>query len=142
MNTIIFIAAAATIAVVLALTFLKKDKGNAQGANAKQDDETGDPELYTLGLNPISDKPIMYALTTCQHCKNTRKFLEEQGIDAIIIYLDEFSGKKRTELMEKVRTYNPRGTFPVVLVPGGKVVVGYRKQLLKEALVDDAGRTA
>ncbi|MBR3881287.1 MAG: glutaredoxin family protein [Mailhella sp.] len=84
----------------------------------------------------------MYALTTCQHCKNTRKFFEEQKLDVIIIYLDDYSGNKRAELMEKVRTYNPRGTFPVVIVPGGKVVVGFRKQLLKEALIDDAGRTA
>ena len=141
MNNIILIFAAVAVIIVLAIIFLKKDKNSSQ-ANGSQDENAGDPELFALGLNPISDKPIMYALTTCQHCKNTRKFFEEQKLDVIIIYLDEYSGDKRAELMEKVRTYNPRGTFPVVLVPGGKVVVSFRKQLLKEALIDDAGRTA
>jgi hypothetical protein len=36
--------------------------------------------------------------------------------------------------MEKVRKYNPRGTFPVVLMPNGKVIVGFRKTLLEEAM--------
>ena len=49
-------------------------------------------------------------------------------------FLDDFSGEKRAELMEKVRSYNPRGTFPVVLMPNGKVIVGFRKTLLEEAM--------
>ena len=93
-------------------------------------------------MNPISEKPIMYALTTCQHCKNTRKFLDANNVDYIVIYLDEYSGSQRSDLMEKVRTYNPRGTFPTILVPGGKVIVGFRKQLMQEALIHDAGTTA
>jgi len=141
MNNIILIIAVAAIVIVLAVVFLKKGKASSQ-EKTSLDENSGDPELFALGLNPISDKPIMYALTTCQHCKNTRKFLEDQKVDVTIIYLDEYSGDKRAELMEKVRTYNPRGTFPVLIVPGGKVVVGFRKQLLKEALIDDAGRTA
>jgi hypothetical protein len=63
-------------------------------------------------------------------------------VDYVIIYLDQYSKEQRAELMEKVRSYNPRGTFPTMVVPGGKIIVGYRKQLLEEALFHDAGRTA
>ncbi len=139
MNTVIYIAAGVIAVAIVAVIVLKKGKDAPKPAPAE---DSGDPELYALGMNPISDKPVMYALTTCQHCKNTLRFLNEKGVEPIVIYLDEFNGSRRSDLMEKVRTYNPRGTFPVVIVPGGKVVVGYRKQLLQEALFDDAGRTA
>lgn len=139
MNTVIYIAAGVIAVAIVAVIVLKKGKDAPKPAPAE---DSGDPELYALGMNPISDKPVMYALTTCQHCKNTLRFLNEKGVEPVVIYLDEFNGSRRSDLMEKVRTYNPRGTFPVVIVPGGKVVVGYRKQLLQEALFDDAGRTA
>ena len=139
MNTVIYIAAGVIAVAIVAVIVLKKGKDAPKPAPAE---DSGDPELYALGMNPISDKPVMYALTTCQHCKNTLRFLNEKGVEPVVIYLDEFNGSRRSDLMEKVRTYNPRGTVPVVIVPGGKVVVGYRKQLLQEALFDDAGRTA
>ena len=143
MNSVIAIAAAVVVIAVIAVLFLKKKNGKGSDTDDSNNNAPqGDPELYALGMNPISDKPIMYALTTCQHCKNTRKFLDANKVDYIIIYLDEYSGSQRSDLMEKVRTYNPRGTFPTILVPGGKVIVGFRKQLMQEALIHDSGTTA
>lgn len=142
-STVVAIIAAVVVIVIAAALFLRKKSSSESGSDARQKDEVkGDQELYQLGMNPISEKPIMYALTTCQHCKNTRKFLDANNVDYIVIYLDEYAGSQRSDLMEKVRTYNPRGTFPTILVPGGKVIVGFRKQLMQEALLHDAGTTA
>ena len=141
MNSSIVILAAVVVIAVIAVFFLKK-KDASPKSETQEAERKGDPELYALGMNPISEKPIMYALTTCQHCKNTRKFLDANKVDYIIIYLDEYSGSQRSDLMEKVRTYNPRGTFPTILVPGGKVIIGFRKQLMQEALLHDAGTAA
>ena len=140
--TIVVIAAVAAIALITVVAL--KNSKNTKNAEKNQNEEEkqGDQQLYALGMNPISEKPIMYALTTCQHCKNTRKFLDANNVDYIVIYLDDYSGSQRSDLMEKVRTYNPRGTFPTILFPGGKVIVGYRKQLMQEALLHDAGTTA
>ncbi len=107
----------------------------------KKNEPEGDQELYRLGMDHVSEDPIMYALTTCQHCRNTRKFLDESNVKYTCIYLDQFNSVQRHELMETVRTYNPRGTFPTILFPNGKVIVGYRRQLLQEAL-DGSGKTA
>jgi len=142
MNPTLIIAAAVAVIVVIAVIVLKKRKDKSSLPAAKDEGPQGDPELYALGMNPVSEKPIMYALTTCQHCKNTRKFLDANNVDYTVIYLDEYSGSQRSDLMVKVRTYNPRGTFPTIIVPGGKVIVGFRKQLMQEALFHDAGRTA
>ena len=142
-STVVAIIAAVVVIVIAAALFLRKKSSSESGSDARQKDEVkGDQELYQLGMNPISEKPIMYALTTCQHCKNTRKFLDANNVDYIVIYLDEYAGSQRSDLMEKVRTYNPRGTFPTILVPGGKVIVGFRKQLMQEALIHDSGTTA
>ncbi|WP_162274982.1 glutaredoxin family protein [Mailhella massiliensis] len=142
MNSSIAIIAAIAVVAVIAVLFLRKKNAPVKEEAPEEKGPQGDPELYALGMNPISEKPIMYALTTCQHCKNTRKFLDANNVDYIVIYLDEYSGSQRSDLMEKVRTYNPRGTFPTILVPGGKVIVGFRKQLMQEALIHDAGTTA
>ena len=143
MNSTVALIAAVVIIALIAVLFLRKKKSSEPGADTHEKDEIkGDQNLYQLGMNPVSEKPIMYALTTCQHCKNTRKFLDANNVDYIVIYLDEYAGSQRSDLMEKVRTYNPRGTFPTILVPGGKVIVGFRKQLLQEALIHDSGTTA
>lgn len=142
MHSSIAIIAAVAIIAAIAVLFLKKKNSPTIEERPEKKAPQGDPELYALGMNPVSEKPIMYALTTCQHCKNTRNFLDANNVDYIVIYLDEYSGAQRADLMEKVRTYNPRGTFPTILVPGGKVIVGFRKQLMQEALIHDTGATA
>ena len=136
MNTIYLAAAAAVLALILiAVMVMKKGKAAPQETDdSNEKRECGDPELYELGMNPVSDKPIMYALTTCLHCKNTKKFLEENNYEVTVIHLDDYCDSERSNLMEKVRKYNPRGTFPVVLMPNGKVIVGFRKLLLQEAM--------
>ncbi len=135
---VLFILVIAAIAV----GFFFKKKRSAKGEPEREEKGTGDQALYELGMNPISNKPILYSLTTCPHCKNTRNFLDAERVEYISIFLDEYTGKQRSDLMEKVREYNPRGSFPTIIMPNGKVIVGYRKQLLQEALGHDAGRTA
>ena len=134
---IIYLAAAAGILVLILVAVMVMKKGKTapvEPAEEKEQRECGDPMLYELGMNPVSDKPIMYALTTCLHCKNTKKFREDNHFEVTVIHLDDYCDAQRAELMEKVRTYNPRGTFPVVLMPNGKVIVGFRKILLEEAM--------
>lgn len=100
-------------------------------------------DLFQLGLNPASDGvTTMYALETCRHCRRTREFMEDNKLPFHIIYVDQFSGEQRSALMDKVRDFNPRGSFPTVILPGGKVVVGYREQLLREALIHDTPRAS
>ena len=133
----IYLVAAAGVFILLLTAVLVMKKGKAATEDPEERTEKmecGDPELYALGMNPVSDKPIMYALTTCLHCKNTKKFLEENKFEVIVIHLDDYCDSDRSDLMEKVRKYNPRGTFPVVLMPNGKVIVGFRKVLLQEAM--------
>ncbi len=85
----------------------------------------------------MSEEPriVLFALSTCNACRKTKDLLDGLGINYIGADLDTVDIDSRNELMEKVRKYNPRETFPTLVVDGGKaVVVGYSEEEIKEAL--------
>lgn len=149
MNSILIVAALVIVGGLLAWWLLRKPDASSATSVPKEDKKKSGgvmtPEqkaLYELGLHPGDDgTPLMYALETCRHCRKTREFLDENNVTYHLLYVDQFSGEARTSLMDKVRSYNPRGSFPTVVLPGGKTVVGFREQLLREALLHDSGST-
>ncbi len=141
-NTTVIVVAVLVIVAVLALFFLRKSKSSGSGAAQPEEIPALTPEqkeLLRLSDTPGEDGlPFMFALTTCRHCKKTKEYLDSNDAKYHLLYVDEFHGKDRTDLMDKVRSYNPRGSFPTIVLPGGKVVVGFREQLLREALFHDS----
>ena len=82
----------------------------------------------------MSEQNVMlYALSTCGHCKNTKKLLEELGVDFDVVEVDLTQGEERERMVEEVKKYNPNLSFPTLVI-GPKVVVGYRENEIKEIL--------
>lgn len=78
---------------------------------------------------------ILYALSTCVHCRHTREFLEENHINFDCTYVDKLEGDEQKQVLEKVREVNPRLSFPTMIVGSGHtVVVGFNPDAIKEAL--------
>ena len=77
---------------------------------------------------------VFYGLSTCVWCKRTRKFLEDQGIAFDYIYVDLLSGQEREEVKAQVRRWNPRVSFPTIVVDDAGVVIGYKPDRIKEVL--------
>ncbi len=75
----------------------------------------------------------LYALTTCSHCRAIKKMFETEGITFEYVDVDLLRGKERREMIEEVRKYNRRCSFPTLRVDD-KVIVGYRKKEILEAL--------
>lgn len=142
MNTTVIIVVALALVAVLALLFLRKSKSGGDAGKRREDTPELTQEqkdLLALSQTPGEDGlPFMFALTTCRHCKKTKEYLDTNDAKYHLLYVDEFNGKDRSDLMDKVRSYNPRGSFPTIILPGGKVVVGFREQLLREALFHDS----
>lgn len=135
MQTLLIVLGCVVIAAV-AFWFFRRA---SSGSPAKQEAVSRAEKLYELGMHPAEDGvPFMYALEACRHCRKTREFLDANNIAYHYIYVDQYSGDARSALMDKVRSYNPRGSFPTMVVPGGKVVVGFREQLIREALLHDS----
>ena len=80
------------------------------------------------------EKPVkIYSLSTCSHCKATKKLLNECQIEYEFEDVDLLEGDERAAILEDVKKLNPRCSFPTIVI-GDKVIVGYKENEIKEAL--------
>lgn len=73
-----------------------------------------------------------YGLSTCAHCKNARKYLEECGESFECVYVDKLTGSERKAVVDEVKKHNPSVSFPTMVI-NGTVVVGYNKDKIDKA---------
>ena len=79
-------------------------------------------------------KPVeMYTLSTCSHCKATKKFLDSCAVQYEFTDVDLLDGEERIAILEDIRQWNPKCTFPTIII-GDTVVIGYREDEIREAL--------
>ena len=78
-------------------------------------------------------KVFLYALSTCGHCKNTKKLLDENGVKYDFIDVDLLPKDEMSKVLDDVRKVNPQAAFPTLLVDD-KVIIGYRELEILEAL--------
>ncbi len=78
----------------------------------------------------------MYTLSTCGYCKATKRFFDSLGVPYDFTDVDLLEGEKREEVLDEVRKFNPRCSFPTILI-GDAVIVGYREEDIKNALAAD-----
>ena len=76
---------------------------------------------------------MIYTLSTCSHCKATKKLLDDCKVAYQFTDVDKLTGDERTAILDDVRKFNPRCSFPTIII-GDKVIVGYKEQEIKEAL--------
>lgn len=79
-------------------------------------------------------KPVkLFTLSTCGHCKATKKFMKDHGIDCDITDVDLLTGPRQAAVLEEIKKYNPRFSFPTILI-GDEVIVGFQEDRIREAL--------
>ena len=82
----------------------------------------------------MSDKPVkIFSLSTCSHCKSTKKFLSDCAVMYEFLDVDLLEGEERKAILEDVKKFNPKCSFPTIII-GDKVVVGFKENEIKEAL--------
>lgn len=75
----------------------------------------------------------IYTLSTCGHCKSTKKLLQDCGVQFECIDVDKLDGDAQSSILEEVKKLNPDCSFPTIVI-GDKIIVGYREKEIKEAL--------
>ena len=90
-----------------------------------------DPNTSPQGEGPPEVK--VYSLSTCSHCKAAKKFLGECTIKYDFVDVDLLEGDERKAIVEDVRKFNPRCSFPTIII-GEKVIIGFKEKEIKEAL--------
>jgi glutaredoxin-like protein NrdH len=79
-------------------------------------------------------KIMLYALSTCGWCAKTKQLLNDLGVEFDYLYVDLLEGEEREAIMSEVEGWNPRLSFPTVVIDGTKVIVGFRENDIREAL--------
>ena len=79
-------------------------------------------------------KIMLYALSTCGWCRKTKEFLNKLGLEYDFIYVDYLEGDDKDNTMEKVKKWNPRCTFPTLVINDKECIIGYKEDKIKEVL--------
>ena len=79
-------------------------------------------------------KILLYALSTCGWCKKTKEFLSSLGVEYSYIFVDLVEEKEQDAVMEDVKKWNPRCSFPTLVINDEECVIGYKEDEIKKAL--------
>ena len=75
---------------------------------------------------------VLYALSTCGWCKKTRMLLEEMEVEYDYIYVDLLEGDERQEIIEQVKEWNTKLSFPTLIIKNEESIVGLNEDKVRE----------
>lgn len=81
----------------------------------------------------MPQKVKIFTLSTCSHCKATKKFLADNNIDFDFVDVDLLDGTERENVIEEVAKVNPNRSFPTIII-GDQIIIGFREKAIREAL--------
>jgi len=73
-------------------------------------------------------KIVLFALSTCGWCGKTKDLLNKLGVEYSFVFVDLLPLDKREEVFTEMQRYNPRGSFPTLVIDDRRVIVGYREE--------------
>mgnify|MGYP001767200552 CR=1 FL=1 len=76
---------------------------------------------------------MLYALSTCQWCNKTKELLRELGVEFDYQYVDLIDGKEQDEALSAMEKFNPKGSFPTLVIDNRRCIVGFREGEIREA---------
>lgn len=79
-------------------------------------------------------KVTLYALSTCVWCKLTKQFLSDNDITFEFVDVDLLDENDKSKVHETILNKGGSLSYPTTIVDDKKVITGFRKDQLKEAL--------
>ena len=77
---------------------------------------------------------VLYALSTCVWCKKTKAFLGDLRVGYDYVNVDELAGQEREQVIAELQRWNPKCSFPSLVINSDTCVVGYDEEKIREAL--------
>ena len=77
---------------------------------------------------------FLYTLSTCAWCKKMKRWLDKKGLGYSYVDVDLEPAESKEAVMEEVRRWNPKCSFPTVVVNRKDSFVGFKPDRLKELL--------
>lgn len=76
----------------------------------------------------------LYTLSTCIWCRKTKEFLKKLDVDYYYIDVDVLEGIEKDDVVKEIMKFNPKCSFPTMVVDKSKTIVGYREDEIKNTL--------
>lgn len=80
----------------------------------------------------------LYALSTCGWCKKTKGLLDDLHAGYSYVYVDQLADSDRKEVLDKIKEWNPKCTFPTMVINDNTCIVGFKEDETREALASGA----
>lgn len=77
---------------------------------------------------------FLYTLSTCVWCKKMKRWLDKKGLSYSYVDVDLEPAESKKAVMEEVRRWNPKCSFPTVVINGRECFVGFKPERLEELL--------
>ena len=77
-------------------------------------------------------KIVLYALSTCGWCRKTKKLLGSIGLAYDYIDVDLLDEKTSDEVDNEMRKWNPKGTYPTIVIDKKETIAGFDDEKIKE----------
>ena len=85
----------------------------------------------------MSKNFLVFALSTCIHCRHCKEYLNEKGITYKVTHVDQLSKDEQAAALDEIRKYNPACSFPTVIINDGeKVLIGFSKKRFDEEVAN------
>jgi glutaredoxin len=75
----------------------------------------------------------MFALSTCGWCRKTKALLKDLEVEYQCTDVDLLEGDAREQAREELAKFNPKRSFPTLVIDG-EVIVGFDQDKIKKAL--------
>ncbi len=79
-------------------------------------------------------KVMVYALSTCVLCKMTKQFLKDSDIEYEYVDVDLCTEEEKEKIRSDIQNKGGALSYPTTIIDDKKLIMGFRKDLLKEAL--------
>lgn len=77
---------------------------------------------------------ILYALSTCPWCKKTKQLLSDMGVEYDYADVDLMTADEKDKTMRIVEKWNPRCSFPTLVINDNKCIIGFQEDEIRKAL--------
>lgn len=75
---------------------------------------------------------VLYALSTCGWCGKTKRLLDDLGIAYDYVDVDLIVGDKSAEAKSEITHWNPRCSFPTLVIDGSRCIVGLDEEEIRK----------